>query len=166
MFYAANADGTLAKSNSTANGYGHWFNASGKVSAYGSGYVYSEFNPSTLTFDLGQYPGRCSVGTTYTIRQALRYKKSATESATAMFVFNITIGATGTAASSSLTSIDYADPTTGISAPYAYAEPSASAVKVYTLTGQFVKTASSVSSATVGLPRGIYIVDGRKVMVK
>lgn len=166
MFYAANADGTLAKSGSTANGYGHWFNASGKVSAYASGYVYSEFDPSTLTFTLGQYPDRCSVGKVYTIRQALRYKKSATETATAMFVFNITMGAAGTLPSSSLTGIDYTDPTTAISTPQAQSMRSASAVKVYTLTGQFVKTAASVSAATEGLPRGIYIVGGRKVTVR
>ena len=50
MFYAANADGTLAESGSTANGYGHWFNASGTVCPYSAGHIFSEFSPSSLTF--------------------------------------------------------------------------------------------------------------------
>ena len=107
MFYAVKPNGQLAGSASTAQGYGHWFNASGNVSDWSSGYVFSEFNASTLTFSLGQYPGKCANGSKYTIRQALRYRKSATEYAMATFVFNITIGA---AASATLTGIDYEAP--------------------------------------------------------
>lgn len=108
MFYGVNANGDLANSGSTANGYGHWFNASGNVSSYASGYVYSEFQPSMLTFQLGQYPGKCKEGNTYTIRQALRYRKNPKEYAQANFVFNITVG--GSAATVSLRSIDYQNP--------------------------------------------------------
>ena len=56
MFYPAKADGTLISNKSTANGYGHWFNAKCNVSDYGSGFVYSEMTPSPLSFTIGQYP--------------------------------------------------------------------------------------------------------------
>jgi len=116
MFYAVNPNGALAQSGSTANGYGHWFSSGGRVIAYANGYVYSEFNPSTLTFQLGQYPGRCREGSTYTIRQALRYRKDTTTYAVATFVFNITVG--GTVASALLQGIDYENPDTqGITSP-------------------------------------------------
>ena len=108
MFYAVKPDGTLANSNSTANGYGHWFNASGNVCAYASGYVFSEYYPTLNTFSLGQYPGKCAEGKSYTIRQALRYRKNPKEYAQANFVFNITVG--GSAATASLRSIEYKDP--------------------------------------------------------
>ena len=108
MFYAEKPDGSLASSASTANGYGHWFNASGNVSSYTAGYVYSEFDPSSLTFSLGQYPAKCAEGKTYTIRQALRYRKNPKASALANFVFNITVG--GSAATAMLRSIEYQNP--------------------------------------------------------
>ena len=152
MFYAVNPDGQLAKSGSTANGYGHWFDKSGKVCAYSSGYVYSEFNASSLVFTLGQYPGKCANGSKYTIRQALRYKKAAGEEAVAKFVFNITIGST---ASVTLQSIDYDDPTLGIER-LENSEKHIENAAIYDLSGR------RVSQPT----RGIYIQNGRKFVVK
>ena len=152
MFYAVNPDGQLAKSGSTANGYGHWFDKSGKVCAYSSGYVYSEFNASSLVFTLGQYPGKCANGSKYTIRQALRYKKAAGEEAVATFVFNITIGST---ASVTLQSIDYDDPTLGIER-LENSEKHIENAAIYDLSGR------RVSQPT----RGIYIQNGRKFVVK
>jgi len=152
MFYAVNPDGQLAKSGSTANGYGHWFDKSGKVCAYSSGYVYSEFNASSLVFTLGQYPGKCANGSKYTIRQALRYKKAAGEEAVATFVFNITIGST---ASVTLQSIDYDDPTLGIER-LENSEKHIENTAIYDLSGR------RVSQPT----RGIYIRNGRKFVVK
>ena len=152
MFYAVNPDGQLAKSGSTANGYGHWFDKSGKVCAYSSGYVYSEFNASSLVFTLGQYPGKCANGSKYTIRQALRYKKAAGEEAVATFVFNITIGST---ASVTLQSIDYDDPTLGIER-LENGEKHFENTAIYDLSGR------RVSQPT----RGIYIQNGRKFVVK
>lgn len=152
MFYAVNPDGQLAKSGSTANGYGHWFDKSGKVCAYSSGYVYSEFNASSLVFTLGQYPGKCANGSKYTIRQALRYKKAAGEEALATFVFNITIGST---ASVTLQSIDYDDPTLGIER-LENSEKHIENTAIYDLSGR------RVSQPT----RGIYIQNGRKFVVK
>jgi hypothetical protein len=94
-FYGVNRDGTFASS-STANGYGHWFNAAGDVCAYVSGEsgenrIFSEFNEASFVFSLGQHPGRCSPGEEYTLRQALVYSPEAGGSFTASFEFNILI---------------------------------------------------------------------------
>ncbi len=154
MFYAANADGTLAESGSTANGYGHWFNASGTVCSYSAGHIFSEFSPSSLTFTLGQYPGRCAIGSQYTIRQALRYRKTPSEYATAMFVFNISIA---DAATVSLKQIDYTDPSaSGIIPVAANTDGTSTRSSVYNLQGQSLKA----------FQKGINIVDGKKILVK
>ena len=111
MFCACNPrTGSLVSSGSTANGYGHWFNAQGAVCSYGSGYVFSEFTPGGLSFSLGAYPDRTRHGQTYTIMQALRYKKSGTEEATARFLFRIHIDSQH-AAGAELAAVDYQDPT-------------------------------------------------------
>jgi len=110
MFYPCHpVTGARINRGSTANGYGHWFNASGIVCDYGSGYVFSEFQPSSLTFSLGCYPGKTRHGNSYTITQALRYKKSATEEATARFVFRIHIDSGRRGAE--LAQVDYQDVT-------------------------------------------------------
>ena len=89
MFYGANADGTLIERASTANGYGHWFNNEGGVTDWGNNsYIYSEFDPSTLTFSIGQMPGASSNGQSYTISQALVYNNGI-KKAKVVFVFNI-----------------------------------------------------------------------------
>lgn len=109
MFYAANADGSLQASASTANGYGHWFNSNGAVVSWGSNsVVYSEFNPSTLTYTIGQMPSANTTGDKRTIRQALRYKDPNGNEAIAYFNFNITFAET---TSVILTSIEYDDDT-------------------------------------------------------
>jgi hypothetical protein len=153
MFYAVNPDGQLAKSGSTANGYGHWFGATGTVCAYASGYVFSEFDPASLTFTIGQFPGKSVAGSKYTIRQALRYRKSSTEYATALFVFNITVGP---AASATLTAVDYADPTTAVSPISATGNGDGSQSHIYNVLGQPLPTVQP----------GLNIVNGRKVMIK
>lgn len=94
-FYGVNSDGSLAPA-ATANGYGHWFNASGNVTVFDSGIagtnrIFSEFNESAFVFSLGQHPGRCKAGDTYKIRQALVYSPEAGKKYTASFEFNITI---------------------------------------------------------------------------
>ncbi len=149
MFYAVNANGQLAQSASTANGYGHWFNAAGNVANWASGTVYSEFSPSSLSFTVGQYPGKCNTGDSYTIRQALRYRASSSEYALATIIFRITIGQ---AASATLASIDYTAPT-AISSTIV--EDSARQ-QYYDLMGR------QVAHPT----RGLYILNGRKVVVR
>ena len=153
MLYAVNPDGTLAQSGSTANGYGHWFNASGIVCPYADGYIYSELATGNWTFYLGQYPGRCAEGSNYTVRQALRYRKNAREYAQANFTFNIIVG--GNAPSVSLRSIDYANPDTeGIQATLTDGLTGTS--EVYDLQGHRLTEPQ----------RGLNIIDGRKVVVK
>jgi hypothetical protein len=114
MFYPMNPK-SQARVNrgSTANGYGHWFNASGAVDSYSNGYLYSEFSPTGLSFNVGQYPNRLVVGNDYTIGQALRYKQSADKEATARFIFRVHV--TSSDYGAELTSVEYTDPrTTGI----------------------------------------------------
>ena len=153
MLYAVNPDGTLAQSGSTANGYGHWFDASGMVCPYANGYVYSELATGNWTFYLGQYPGRCAEGSSYTVRQALRYRKNAREYAQANFTFNITVG--GNAPSVSLRTIDYANPDTeGIQATQTDGQKDSS--EVYDLLGHRLNEPQ----------RGLNIIDGRKVVVE
>ena len=110
MFYPLNPK-TLAtvSSGSTANGYGHWFGANGAVSSYQNGYIYSELNTSSMTFNIGQYPGKVKQGAEYTIGQALRYKQADGKVATARFIFRVHI--TNVDYGAELVSIDYADPT-------------------------------------------------------
>lgn len=153
MFYAANAStGSLYESGSTANGYGHWFNATGAPVSYGDAgaRVYSEFSATGFTFNIGQYPGRCKAGDEFTVSQALRYRPDAASYAVARFVFNIHIQEG--AAHAELVSTDY-DETVGIEGVTADKQP-ADRQGIYTLTGQ-----------KVAAPRqhGIYIVNGKKV---
>ena len=158
-FYAADANGTLIQKGSTANGYGHWFTATGGVTDYGNSAsrVFSEFYPSLLTFSIGQYPDRCPEGSKYTIRQTLRYRQKGNVYANANFVFNITVG--GSAASATLVSTDYTDPATGV---------------IAIDNGKWVIDNEAGSWYTVdgmklrGKPtkRGLYIMNGQKVVIK
>lgn len=153
MFYPCNPNtGVRVNRGSTANGYGHWFNASGTVSEYASGYVYSEFTPSSLTFNIGPYPNKGKNGSSYTVSQALRYKKSTTEEATARFVFNIHLSADKRTVE--LTAIDYDDPTGIGDAPHLTGE-AVKTDKVYDLQGRQV---------TALAHHGLYIVNGKKIV--
>lgn len=95
MFYAVNSDGQISNASSSANGYGHWFSASGDRSDFASGYLFSEFDANSLSFSLGQYPGKLSDGSNYTIRQAIQYRKNG-QTATAQFTFHIHLTASRT----------------------------------------------------------------------
>lgn len=153
MFFAANADGTLAQSGSTANGYGHWFNGNGAVCNYSdvNASFYSEFDPTALGFVIGQYPSRLSTGNTCTLRQAIKYRKNPREIGVATFVFNITLSS---ATSAVLRSIDYDDPT-GISLTPS-PSPMGEGSGCYDLSGRQVTKPQ----------RGIYILNGKKTLVK
>jgi hypothetical protein len=90
-FYAVESDGAL-NATTTANGYGHWFNATGNVCGWGTdAKVYSEFAETDFTFTIGQYPEHCTAGDKFTISQALVYEYEAGKKINAIFVFNITI---------------------------------------------------------------------------
>ena len=152
MFYAVKTDGTLYSSASTANGYGHWFGTTGSPVSWGTtAYVFSEFQTSSFAFTIGQYPGHCKNGSTYTIAQAIRYKKSNTEEAKATFVFNVHIDSSKTCYQ--LTDISYVAPT-AITHIQAEAEPSD---ETFDLSGRRVTHTSTP---------GIYIRGGKKVLVR
>jgi hypothetical protein len=155
MFYPLNPT-TLDRVNrgSTANGYGHWFGATGAVTSYASGYLYSEFTPSSLTFNIGQMPGKLNVGNTYTIGQALRYKQSADKEATARIIFRVTI--TDGRYGAELASADYSDPT-GI-APLLSPLVGRKDERIYDLQGRRIDNAQ--------LKKDIYIVNGKKVNLR
>ncbi len=94
-FYGVNNDGTMAV-NATANGLGHWFDASGDVcnwssASTGTNMVFSEFDESGFVFTIGQHPGRCAAGDVYKISQAMVYSPATGQYYTATFEFNITI---------------------------------------------------------------------------
>ena len=150
MFYPINPNSQiLINRQSTANGYGHWFNANGIVTDYPSGYVYSEFYPSSMTFNIGQYPGRMTNGKEVTIGQALRYKQSDNKEAVARFLFHIHIedGRNEVA----LRSVLYEDPND--IRPVVMKDGSLIRKGVYMVNGQQVAAPSQ---------HGIYVVDGVK----
>ena len=155
MFYPCNPKtGAIVNHASSANGYGHWFNASGNVSDWGSGYIYSEYDPSTFNFVLGQYPGKSKNGAEYTICQAMVYKQSAEKTATIRYVFRIHFDAERTGAE--LASIDYDEETMGMGDALRLDNGEEITDKsVYDLQGRKV---SSVGQ------HGIYIINGKKVV--
>ena len=112
MNYAARANGSLQRVAKTTNGdFGHWFNASGTAITYGTGcVVFAEFTKSSKSGVIGQYPNANSTGAKRTVREALRYKTSDGQTATAYLVFNVTFQSNATPRSY-LASIDYTDPT-------------------------------------------------------
>ncbi|MDA3881465.1 MAG: DUF4859 domain-containing protein, partial [Prolixibacteraceae bacterium] len=90
-FYAVESNGEL-NATTTANGYGHWFDANGDVINWGdNAMVFSEYDAANFTFAIGQYPDHCAPGDQYTIKQALVYEYETGETVQATFVFNISI---------------------------------------------------------------------------
>lgn len=92
IYNAVNPNGTL-NSVSTATAPGHWFSNTGAVTNWGNNsYIFSQLTASTLTFNIGQYPGKCTLGSTYTVRQALVYKPTGTgKTYQVTFVFKVKI---------------------------------------------------------------------------
>nr|WP_319571117.1 DUF4859 domain-containing protein [uncultured Draconibacterium sp.] len=91
-FAAVDSDGSL-NYNTTANGYGFWFDSNGDVIGWGSdndSKVFSEFTASNFEFSVGQFPGKSSAGDSYTIKEALVYQKDGKQYQVT-FVFNITV---------------------------------------------------------------------------
>ena len=130
---------------STANGYGHWFSKTGNVCDWGNeSYVYSELDAGTLTFTIGQYPNHCKNGEVYQLGQGFRYKDNDGNVATAKIIFHIYIG--GVPA--------------GINTPQA----SQGKGTVYDLSGR--KLPPHRGGDGEGLSKGLYIIDGKKVLVR
>jgi len=93
-FYAVEATTGALNGTFTANGYGHWYNATGNVCRWDApnaeAKVFSEFDENNFSFLVGQFPGRC-FDPNYTIKQALVYTYETGKSVRATFVFNITV---------------------------------------------------------------------------
>ncbi|HTF80460.1 MAG TPA: DUF4859 domain-containing protein, partial [Cytophagales bacterium] len=159
-YYAVNPDGSL-NATSTANAPGHWFTHTGQVTTWGaSAYLFSELNMNTLVANIGQYPSRCIPGQTYTIKQALVYDKSATESAKVTLVFHVHVGAVVTGMGTSLQDHEvsiYPNPSKS-SFKIELAAPSN--IAVYTPEGKLWLSYTDVSEAVVGdaLSPGMYLV--------
>ena len=152
MFYPMNPNTqALVNRQSTANGYGHWFNASGVVIEYASGVLYSEFQPSSLSFNIGQKPGAVTQGQDCTFGQLLRYKASDGKEALARFIFRVHI--TNTDYGFSLVSIDYNAPT---AIRFLNNSSCTKNKGIYDLQGRLLNTST----------RGLTIVDGHKVIKK
>ena len=129
----------VVASGSTANGYGHWFSKTGDVCNWGaSSYVYTELDANTLTFNVGQYPGKCKTGEVYQFGEGLRYKDAQGRVATAKLLFHIYIGGIPTAIDTPLLS-------------------EKKPVEIFNLSGHRVQSP---------VAPGIYIIDGKKVLKK
>lgn len=150
MFYGVNANGNISNSGSSANGYGHWFDASGNKCAYASGYLYSEFDNNSMTFTIGQYPNRLTSGKNYTIRQAMKYNDG-TKTAQVTFIFNVHVSTTQTGAE--LSGVKQSDIITGIT-PVETDRTNDN--RIHTLDGREVKDLGSAR-------KGVYIMNGKKI---
>ena len=91
-FAAVESNGTL-NYNTTANGYGFWFDSTGNAISWGKdndSHLYTEFVPSNIEFTIGQYPGKSKAGDKYTVKEAFVYTKNSKQYQVT-FVFNVTI---------------------------------------------------------------------------
>lgn len=91
-FAAVKPDGSLDY-NTTANGYGFWFDSTGNTIGWGSdndSKVYVEYDAANFNFSVGQYPGKSVSGDKYTVKEALIYTKE-NKQYRVTFVFNIII---------------------------------------------------------------------------
>lgn len=112
MSCALTSTGAIQNSAKTVGGsYGHYFNADGTVGSWNDGSpIFIEFGNTYESGTIGQYPNANTDGTTRTVREALVYKNTAGETATAQLIFNIRFQ-TGVTAYGYLADIDYTDPT-------------------------------------------------------
>jgi len=91
-FAAVESTGSL-NYNTTANGYGFWFDGSGNAIAWGKdndSKLFNEYTSNSFEFSIGQYPGKCKAGDKYTVKEAFVYTKDGTQYQVT-FVFNVTI---------------------------------------------------------------------------
>jgi hypothetical protein len=154
MFYAVNSNGNISNTQSSANGYGHWFSSNGNRSDYSSGYLFSEFYPTMMTFILGQYPGRLTNGKDYTISQAFKYKLGE-KTAVVTFVFNVHI--TSDRSGAVLAGVRQADVVTGVEAVTDAEDGNGGDAAIYDLSGRKLSGASDMK-------KGVYIVNGKKII--
>ena len=185
--YSLLSNGQIFNQGYTTNTSGHWFNATGTRCTYQSGnaYLYSDLDPATLTFTIGQNPNHLTTGQTYTIRQALKYQRTADtdldgtpdtpQTALINFTFNITCTPAGTTPTATLAQIQQdplIDQTTHITAPTADPNLNLSNPHSTTTTSSSSSFSSSHPGYTLtGQPatpthRGIIIRQGKKLLQK
>ncbi len=151
MSCAISSSGNVLTSANNTNGtYGHWFNSSGNVIAWGSSCVaFTQIDETYTNVTIGQYPGVNSNGTTRTIREGLVYKDNNGKKATATFVYNITFK-TGASPIAYLTDIDYTEPTVTEGSMTAYRATSIP-VSVTVTQGETFESALTVSTVCTAL---------------
>ena len=91
-FAAVKPDGSLDY-NTTANGYGFWFDSLGNPIGWGSdndSKVYVEYDAKNFSFSVGQYPGKLVSGDNYMVKEAWVYTKGGQQYVITL-VFNIDI---------------------------------------------------------------------------
>ena len=91
-YAAVESNGSL-NYNTTGNGYGFWYDSPGNVTVWGKdndSKIFSEFSSGNFEFTIGQYPGKCKAGDTFTIKDAFVYTKSGKQYQIT-FVFHVTI---------------------------------------------------------------------------
>lgn len=91
-FAAINSDDSL-DFETTANGYGFWFDSKGNTigwSESNDSKIFVEFNISNFEFSIGQYPGKLNSGDKITVKPALVYLKDDIYYVIT-FIFNILI---------------------------------------------------------------------------
>lgn len=157
-YFAINPNGTT-NATSTANVPGHWFAQTGQTTSWGaSAYVFSELNIGALVANIGQYPNKCLSGEQYTIKQALKYTKSATETAQVTLIFNIKIQddiITGNLEEQVSNSFKlYPNPTTG-----SVFWNTTKNWQLMDVTGQVLESGNGTSLDLSPYPKGLYILN-------
>lgn len=146
--------------NSTANYPGNWFSKSGSVINWGSSsYIFSEFDANSLVFNIGQYPNRCSVGDTYTIRQGLVYTPQGGSSVKAQIEFTIEIVSSIDTKAGGITKGNSQIIKNSMVEDILYLNKKCSLVSIYTPQGKLIHSSHDVKSISLtDLPKGNYIV--------
>ncbi|MBN2166465.1 MAG: DUF4859 domain-containing protein [Marinilabiliaceae bacterium] len=158
-YCAVNPNGTFNYA-STANAPGHWFSKTGYTTNWGSGsYIFSEYKPDNLIFNIGQYPNVCKNGDKYTISQALVYTPASGPSVHAKFVFKINIETPTAITNNVFTSDVKSIVKNTIVDDVLYLTNSFNEVFIYSITGSLVAKAFETDQVKLGhLTCGVYIV--------
>ncbi len=133
--------------------YGHWFGPNGELKAWGSGaVVFCDFDPASLTFNIGYHPNNARQNTTYTIMPTFQYRTDDGQLVTARFRFQVRINSTQQNVVSNVSITD------GVTEVPMYHGPASDAMNArqYDMLGRPVSPKQ----------RGLHIVDGRKVLIR
>ena len=136
--------------------YGHWFGPNGELKSWGSGaVVFCDFDPATLTFNIGYHPVNARQNTVYTITPTFQYRTDDGELATARFQFHVSINTT---AQNVVSTADITDAIVAV-VPEAGSQPSDAAA--HTIGGYDL-----MGRPALPRQRGLHVIDGRKVLVR